>query len=109
MNKFSLHAAVAVFMVPMLAHAGTEPVHFALAFPSAQQVALTGDFTDWHRAIPLERNKKGAWTVTVPLKPGQYEYMFVINGKAFVQDPHALEYRPDGFGQRNAVLTVPTI
>lgn len=94
---------------PVATPPGTEPVRFTLALPSAQAVALTGDFTDWHGAIPLKRGKQGVWTVTVPLKPGQYEYVFVINGKAFVQDPHAVEYRPDGFGHRNAVLTVPSI
>lgn len=106
------------FMAAMGLHSGrrvgvpradTEPVRFTLVRPAARAVALTGDFTNWAGAIPLRRSRQGVWSVTVPLKPGQYEYAFVINGKAFVPDPHAVESRPDGFGHRNAVLTVPTI
>jgi hypothetical protein len=48
----------------------------------------------------------GAWTVTLPLEPGRYKYMFVVDGHEWVVDPFAVEQADDGFGSRNAVLDV---
>jgi len=28
----------------------------------------------------MEGNKKGLWTITIPLKPGRYLYQFNVNG-----------------------------
>jgi len=42
----------------------------------------------------------------VPLPPGNYEYVFVVDGERWVADPRAARYRPDGFGNNNAMLTV---
>jgi len=44
--------------------------------------------------------------VTIPLKPGRYEYMFVVDGQQWIPDPFAAEQTDDGFGSRNAVLEV---
>ena len=55
---------------------------------------------------PLEQTSGGAWTVTIPLQPGRYEYMFVVDGKEWIADPFAVEQSDDGFGSRNAVLDV---
>jgi 1,4-alpha-glucan branching enzyme len=46
------------------------------------------------------------WSVTLPLTPGRYEYMFVVDGQRWVSDPAAIEQSDDGFGARNAVLEV---
>ena len=48
----------------------------------------------------------GAWSVTIPLKPGRYAYMFVVDGRQWVADPFASEQKDDGFGSRNAVVDV---
>jgi hypothetical protein len=54
----------------------------------------------------MERSDGGVWTATIPLKPGRYQYMFVIDGKRWIADPLATEDAGDGFGSRNAVLDV---
>jgi 1,4-alpha-glucan branching enzyme len=70
-------------------------------------VALAGDFNGWDPIrTPLEQTSSGAWTVTIPLEPGRYEYMFVVDGKEWIADPFAVEQSDDGFGSRNAVLDV---
>jgi hypothetical protein len=91
------------------APAGPSPVLVRLVVlqPDAMSVALAGDFNGWDpMRTPLEQTSTGAWTVTIPLEPGRYEYMFVVDGKEWIADPFAVEQSDDGFGSRNAVLDV---
>ncbi|HET9362461.1 MAG TPA: isoamylase early set domain-containing protein [Vicinamibacterales bacterium] len=91
------------------APAGPSPVLVRLVVlqPDAMSVALAGDFNGWDpMRTPLEQTSSGAWTVTIPLEPGRYEYMFVVDGKEWIADPFAVEQSDDGFGSRNAVLDV---
>lgn len=82
-------------------------VRLVLLQPDAQSVSVAGDFNGWNPSqTPLERSDGGVWTATIPLKPGRYQYMFVIDGKQWIADPLAVEEATDGFGARNAVLDV---
>jgi hypothetical protein len=82
-------------------------VRLVLVQPDARSVSVAGDFNGWNPAeTKLERADGGVWTVTIPLKPGRYEYMFVVNGKQWIADPLAAEDAGDGFGSQNAVLDV---
>ncbi len=82
-------------------------VRLVVMQPNAQSVAVAGDFNGWNPSrTPLEQIGTGAWAVTIPLKPGRYEYMFVVDGKQWIADPFATEHNDDGFGSRNAVLEV---
>jgi hypothetical protein len=82
-------------------------VRLVMLQPGAQTVGVAGDFNEWNPLqTPLEPTAGGAWAVTLPLEPGRYEYMFVIDGTEWVADPFAVEQQDDGFGLRNAVLDV---
>lgn len=82
-------------------------VRLVVVQPGARMVHAAGDFNGWNPArTPLEQAANGAWTVTIPLEPGRYEYMFVVDGDEWVGDPLAAEQNDDGFGSRNAVLDV---
>jgi hypothetical protein len=82
-------------------------VRLVLLQPGAQSVSVAGDFNGWDPAqTKLERSDGGVWTATIPLKPGRYQYMFVIDGKQWIADPLAAEEATDGFGAKNAVLDV---
>jgi 1,4-alpha-glucan branching enzyme len=73
--------------------------------PEARSVHAVGDFNGWDPArTSLQQVSSGVWTVTLPLTPGRYEYMFVVDGQRWVSDPAAVEQADDGFGARNAVL-----
>lgn len=75
--------------------------------PEARHVAVAGTFNKWKvDANVLTKNEKGLWTISIPLKPGVYTYMFVVDGKAWVSDPNAESYRDDGFGYKNSVMRV---
>lgn len=82
-------------------------VRLVLLQPGAQSVSVAGDFNGWNpEQTKLERSEGGMWTATIPLKPGRYQYMFVIDGKQWIADPLAGEASGDGFGSENAVLDV---
>lgn len=85
---------------------GTRLVRFALKMPHAEQVAVAGSFNGWGRRIALHAHGHGLWTVNIPLRAGQYSYVFVVNGHRVIPDPHAEGYRPDGFGGRNSLIIV---
>ena len=80
-----------------------------LRAPQAKQVAVAGTFNKWKTdAHVLAKQENGVWTINIPLKPGEYSYMFVVDGKAWVTDPNAETYSDDGFGNKNAVMRVRT-
>jgi 1,4-alpha-glucan branching enzyme len=83
-------------------------VQFVLADKGAKSVTVAGDFNDWNvDSTPLvDTDGDGVWTGLVALRPGQHKYMFVIDGQKWVTDPEAERYIDDGFGMRNAVVTV---
>ena len=71
-------------------------------------VAIAGDFNSWNPGDNLleDPDGDGLWTGTLKLKPGRYEYMFVIDGEKWFPDPNALRYVKDGFGNKNAILEI---
>lgn len=81
-------------------------VTFELHAPDAGRVELVGTFNDWRPGeIVLEGpDASGHWTATVNLPRGRHEYLFLVDGGKLVTDPRATAYRPDGFGQSNALL-----
>ncbi len=82
-------------------------VRLVLLQPAARSVSVAGDFNGWNPGqTQLERSEGGMWTATIALKPGRYQYMFVIDGKQWIADPLATEDAGDGFGSQNAVLDV---
>ena len=84
-------------------------VRLNLYAPQARKVTVSGDFNKWQvDADVMSRQDGGVWTIDIPLKPGVYSYMFVVDGKAWVTDPDAETYQDDGYGNKNAVMRVRT-
>lgn len=82
-------------------------VRLVLLQPQAGSVAVAGDFNGWNPVrTPLHQTDGGVWTATIPLKPGRYHYMFVVDGQRWLTDPLAAEVSLDGFGAQNAVLEI---
>jgi 1,4-alpha-glucan branching enzyme len=77
--------------------------------PEAKSLFVAGTFNDWRPdATPLQPQTSGLWTVELELAPGDYEYLFVVDG-CWRLDPGANKTAPNPFGGRNAVLRVPRL
>ena len=89
-------------------HAGWSGRPFTIIAPDARTVAVAGSFNRWDPSAHLLSgpDRSGRWTVAIPLPPGQYEYLFVVNGSDWVPDPDA-PWVDDGMGGKNSLLTVP--
>jgi 1,4-alpha-glucan branching enzyme len=80
-------------------------VRFVLAARGAKSVKVAGDFNAWdpQQTVLVDADGQGTFVATVPVRRGQHEYMFLVDGQ-WMTDPTAAEVRPDGFGRANAIL-----
>jgi hypothetical protein len=99
-------ASAPVAVAPSPAPASdTVLVRFVLSARGARNVAVAGDFNAWdpQQTVLVDSDGQGTFVATVPVRRGQHEYMFLVDGK-WMTDPGAPETRPDGFGRANAIL-----
>jgi len=128
MLRWNMAAAMAIvlltvvtttLMMKQMTHIGTVPgtpagpsgeqaalVRLTFVAPAAQRVTVAGDFNKWRIDSHVMKRENGMWTIELPLQPGKYSYMFIVDGAHWVTDPHAESYRDDGFGYQNAVMRV---
>jgi 1,4-alpha-glucan branching enzyme len=100
-------APASIAAAPSVAAPPVEPLaRFELVAPGARSVSLCGEWSGWE-PIPLEvhDSSRGTWSVALPLRPGEWRYSFLVDGQR-VDDPSAAAFRPDGFGGRNAVISL---
>jgi hypothetical protein len=81
-------------------------VRFFFSKAEARQVSVCGQFNDWSpTATPMNRQSDGHWETTVALRPGRYEYKFLVDGD-WLLDPAAQGNVPNDCGSLNSVLEV---
>jgi 1,4-alpha-glucan branching enzyme len=79
---------------------------FSFLAPEAQGVSIGGSFNQWNPTThPLKRDKKGIWKISLPLSPGQYEYLFFVDGE-WQTDPNCSTCVENPFGTLNCVRIV---
>ena len=84
----------------------TKKAQFEFLAPEALKVYLAADFNNWSTsANPMKKDKKGLWKTTVSLKPGKYEYRFLVDGN-WENDPSCCDCVPNEFGSENCVRIV---
>lgn len=82
------------------------PTTFRFVSPGATEVCLVGEMNAWKPgATPMVRGEDGAFTVTVPLAPGQWLYKIWADGK-WLADPANPLWSPDGRGGRHSWVIV---
>ncbi len=75
----------------------------------AQKVYLSGTMNEWNpSSTPLYRDEQGNWGLYLRLKPGRYEYKFIVDGQ-WTADPENRKVCPDGYGGLNSVLIIPKL
>ncbi|MBI5170239.1 MAG: isoamylase early set domain-containing protein, partial [Candidatus Eisenbacteria bacterium] len=74
---------------------------------SGNTVNVAGEFNSWSTsADPMKKQADGSWTLTKALPAGKYAYKFVVDGTNWKEDPAATETVDDGYGGKNALVTV---
>lgn len=83
-------------------------VRFTYQASSAKTVSVVGAFNGWAKGATPMTNAGGAggWVVEVPLRPGEYPFMYLVDGTQWVVPPLAEDFVTDGFGQTNGVVIV---
>lgn len=72
----------------------------------AGSVIATGDFTGWStEGVVLKRRTGGAWSASVLLAPGEYQYRLLVDGQ-WANNPAAERRIANEFGSENDVLVV---
>jgi 1,4-alpha-glucan branching enzyme len=81
---------------------------FAFQAPANKHVSLVADFNNWDtQASPMQKGLDGFWRLSVPLKPGRYEYRFYADG-VWQDDPAAQQKAANALGTQNCVRMVAT-
>lgn len=70
---------------------------------NAKKVMLSGTFNNWSTMLTRMEKAEAGWTVTLPLKPGEYEYKFIVDG-AWTIDPANDIKRGNNAGTENSVV-----
>lgn len=71
----------------------------------ARKVMLSGTFNNWSTMhTRMEKTEKG-WSITFPLKPGEYEYKYIVDGNWTI-DPENYNRRDNEAGSQNSVVFV---
>lgn len=79
---------------------------FTVMAPKAGRVAVTGSFNSWDKTgASLKKDKNGAWTGELSLKPGKYEYKFIVDGQWWT-DPANKSTVRNSFGSDNSVIEI---
>ncbi|OHE82940.1 MAG: hypothetical protein A2107_12125 [Verrucomicrobia bacterium GWF2_62_7] len=73
--------------------------------PFAKLVNISGDFNAWEMTTLALRKSDSVWKITLELKPGTYQYKFLVDGE-WVNDPNNVRTTPNQFGSLNNVLEV---
>ncbi|SHH45807.1 glucodextranase DOMON-like domain-containing protein [Thermosipho atlanticus] len=72
----------------------------------AKVVYLAGNFNNWNPTELAMKKEGNLWKITLELKPGTYQYKYVIEGTNWKEDPEAPGYVDDGFGGYNGIFSL---
>jgi 5'-AMP-activated protein kinase regulatory beta subunit len=79
---------------------------FTLYAPDAKKVYLAGDFNNWDpEKYPMRKFKSGICKKKVKLKPGCYEYLFVVDG-VWQTDPENSITKVNPYGTENSAIVI---
>ena len=99
-------AVTALVLLSLIFPKETEhsPYRFVLYNPNANQVEITGSFTNWE-ALPLTKSgHSGYWEIVLPLSKGEHRFTYILEGNQRITDPTVLTKEQDDFGGENSIL-----
>ncbi len=92
----------------MIAKTRSILVKFSLSWLDARYIYIVGDFNDWklsEESRLLATAEQGTWERRFTLKPGQYKYKYVVDGR-WIHDPDNSHTELNPFGSLDSVLTI---
>jgi len=91
---------------PDLQRQTRDGVLFRVHAPEGRVVEVSGDFNGWGRSkLLLQPTGDGWWELRIPLPPGRYQYVYMIDGRP-TTPPESVITIEDGFGGQNGYLEV---
>ena len=74
--------------------------------PEAKQVSIVGDFNNWNpNATPMIRKPDGYWMVSLELRHGYHQYVFLVDGKRLL-DANATGKAKDSQNQPVSLVAI---
>lgn len=87
---------------------GKKSVTLSFAHNTQGPVYVAGSFNGWStRSMPMQKVGDGRWEAKLQLPPGEHQFRYYANGQWFT-DYAAGGVVPNGLGEFNSVLTVPS-
>lgn len=81
-------------------------VDFELEDADATKVSLVGNFNEWNKTANPMKKEDGVWKCTLKLKPGKYEYQFVVNDTDWIVDPKSGKNANNKYEGKNSIIEV---
>ena len=80
---------------------------FSYYGPEANSVKIGGSFNNWNPSdeFRMKRDEYGTWTKKISLRPGTYQYRFIVDGE-WVEDHNNSNYIHNAYGGHNSVLEI---
>lgn len=106
MKKNTVKAASAKKAASAAEKAKLERVRFEVAAPAAKKVSIAGTFNQWDANVhAMKKATNGTWSVDLNLKPGLYEYKYVVDGQWWT-DPRNNRTITNAHGTLNSVKEI---
>lgn len=74
-------------------------------YEEAKEVVLSGSFNKWNEQIFKMNKTEDCWSLTLRIRPGEYQYKFIIDGK-WIEDPVNSNKVLNEFNGYNSVVDV---
>ncbi|WP_418513409.1 glycogen-binding domain-containing protein [Corallibacter sp.] len=74
-------------------------------YENAKKVILTGSFNKWDENLFRMSKTKDGWELTLDLKPGEYEYKFIVDGH-WIYDTNNPSKRKNEYDGYNSVINI---
>jgi len=105
--KYLLLVAIIPIIINSQPKMSNGEVIFRYYAPNAKAVYLAGEFNNWSPTKDvMKKDENGWWVINYSLKPGVYQYKFVIDGNIWHEDPDNPEKVDDNYGGFNSIITV---
>lgn len=103
-GSLSLWSKHQAYQIPLLqSNTYTQRFNFSGA---ANEVKIKGEFNGWNADQTKLSKSDNTFATTLILKPGRYQYLFVVDGKE-IRDPGNKDSVDNGMGGWNSLLQLP--